>query len=57
LTIDDYERIHGDPTQFVVVPGHEEPSVEDVVEQDEEYAVVRKKEGGPAELAAEHADG
>jgi hypothetical protein len=57
LTIADYERIHADPAQFVVVPGHEEPSVEDVVEHDEGYAVVRKKEGGPAELAAEHAEG
>lgn len=54
LTLDDYERIHADPAQFVIVEGHEEPSVEDVVERHGDYAVVRKREGGPAELAAEH---
>jgi hypothetical protein len=51
LTLDDYERIHLDPAQFTIVDGHEEPSVEDVVERRAGYAVVRKRRGGPAELA------
>lgn len=57
LTIADYERIHAEPAQFVIVDGHEEPSVESVVERHDGHAVVRKHEGGPAELAAEHHEG
>jgi len=37
---------------FLIVPGHDKPSVEDVVEQDGAFAVVRKRDGGPADLAA-----
>jgi hypothetical protein len=55
LTLDEYERIHADPTQFVLVPGHEKPSVEHVVEDRSTYYVIRKDPGGPAELAAGHA--
>jgi hypothetical protein len=54
LTLGEYERIHADSAQFAIVDGHEEPSVEDVVERHAVYAVVRKREGGPAELAAMH---
>lgn len=54
LTVAEYERIHADPARFVAVPGHEEPSVESVVESHGDYIVIRKHEGGPAELAAEH---
>jgi hypothetical protein len=56
LTVDEYERIHADPAQFVVLDGHEKPSVEEVVEQHGGYTVVRKNEGGPAELATEDAE-
>lgn len=54
LGIEEYERIHVDPVQFAVVPGHEIPDVESVVERRDGYLVIRKDEGGPAELAAEH---
>ena len=51
LEIPDYERVRRDPTFFVVVPGHEIPDVETVVEKHETWTVVRKNPGGPAELA------
>ena len=49
----DYERIRSDPTLFFVRPGHEIPDVEDVVERGDEFDVVRKQSGAPAELARE----
>jgi hypothetical protein len=51
LTIDDYERVRADPRLFVLVPGHERRDVEDVVQAPGGYVVVRKRAGGPAELA------
>jgi len=49
----DYERVRAEPTLFVIRPGHELPDVESVVERHEQYFVVRKHEGGPADLARE----
>ena len=51
LDIPSYERVRADPELFIVVPGHEIPDVEDVVEQHGTYDVIRKRPGGPAELA------
>jgi hypothetical protein len=51
LEIPTYERVRADPTLFVVVPGHEIPDVETVVEDGPQFNVVRKDPGGPAELA------
>ena len=42
-----------DPAQFLVVLGHEEPDVEYVVEAVDGWAIIRKRAGGPAELATE----
>ena len=42
LSIREYEGVRKDPTHFVVVPGHEIPHVEDVLERHERYDVVRK---------------
>jgi hypothetical protein len=53
VPLPDYERIRRDPELFFVHRGHEEPDIEDVVEQTENYDVVRKRPGGPAELARE----
>jgi hypothetical protein len=47
----DYERVRADPAQFLVVLGHEEPEVEYVVEAFDGWAIIRKRTGGPAELA------
>ena len=51
LDIPTYERVRSDPTQFVVLPGHEIPDVEEVIEQSNGFYVIRKDPGGPAELA------
>lgn len=48
-----YERIRSDPTLFVVVPGHELPEVEVVVEQNESYTVVCKNAGAGRQVAVE----
>jgi hypothetical protein len=48
-----YEEARADPALFVIKPGHEIPDVEQVVTREDEYFVVRKHPGGPAELAVE----
>lgn len=42
LTAADYERIRSSSLQFVVLPGHELPDVEIVVERHHDHLVVRK---------------
>jgi hypothetical protein len=49
----DYERIRANPTYFAIVPGHEIPEVETVVERHKGYVIVRKTVGEAAELAKE----
>ena len=53
LSPSDYERVRAESALFVIVPGHEIPNVEDVVEENDAFAVVRKRPGGPQELAEE----
>jgi hypothetical protein len=48
----DYSRIRSDPTLFILVGGHEDPTVEAVVEEDQPYLVVRKPPGSTAGLTA-----
>ena len=43
LDIPAFERVRADSAQFVVVPGHEIPEVEDVVEEHDTFSVVRKE--------------
>jgi hypothetical protein len=47
----DYARIRSDAALFFVVPGHERPDVEQVVEETAGYDVVRKHEGDAADIA------
>src|SRR6188472_2626716 len=42
ISIDEYESVRGEPTRFFVLPGHEDLSVERVVERNERYIVVEK---------------
>jgi hypothetical protein len=49
--IPDYERIRADATLFFVLPGHELPSVEVVVEEADGFNVVCKHAGDPARVA------
>lgn len=52
ITPSAYEDLRADPTLFAVLPGHEIADVEDVVSTNDVYAVVRKRPGEPAEVAA-----
>jgi hypothetical protein len=38
----DYEKVRADSRQFVIVPGHEVPDIETVIEQHEGWAMVEK---------------
>ena len=49
----DYERVRSDSTQFAIVPGHDAPDVETVVDRRAGYDVVVKKPGEPARIARE----
>lgn len=47
-----YERVRSEPTLFLVVPGHQDPAVEDLVDaNDGPYRVVRKHADGAREIA------
>jgi hypothetical protein len=51
LPIPEYERVRADATHFVVRPGHEVPEVESVLERHDDWLLIQKDPGGPAELA------
>lgn len=53
LRVQDYERVRDDARHYVIVKGHEIPSVERVVEETAGYDVVQKNEGEAAELSRE----
>lgn len=40
--LEDYEDVRAEPTHFLLVPGHEEPKVERVVERNSDYLIVEK---------------
>ena len=54
LTRAQYETLRAHPRRFVVVPGHQEPALEDVIETNEDYLVVEKR--GDAARMAEATD-
>jgi len=45
LTIADFEHAHADDDCFVVVPGHENAEIEEVVTRTGNYVVVKKTRG------------
>jgi hypothetical protein len=51
MTLDAYESVRADPTHFAIVPGHDVPEVEQVIERALGYVVVEKYEGEPARIA------
>jgi hypothetical protein len=53
LDIPTYEHVRADPTHFVVLPGHELPDVETVIERGDGFVVVEKHGGLPAQVARE----
>lgn len=52
LTTQEYEEIRANSNSFFVIPGHEVPLVDEVIETTERYLVVRKR-GAGAEVAEE----
>jgi hypothetical protein len=42
LTNDEYERARSRPTVFILVPSHEKPEIERVVEENERFLLVEK---------------
>ncbi|HKO74385.1 MAG TPA: hypothetical protein VJU01_03650 [Gaiellaceae bacterium] len=52
ISIDEYEGIRRESTRFFVLPGHEDLSVERVIERTERYIVIEKI-GDAAEEAEE----
>jgi hypothetical protein len=51
--VDDYERVRSDPRHYIIAQGHEFPDLEKVVESNDGWDVVRKREGTPAEVSRE----
>jgi hypothetical protein len=51
MTVREYEGLRAEAEQFVIAPGHVAPDIEDVVAKGEGWEIVRKRPGGPAELA------
>lgn len=41
---EDYERVRSDSCQFVIVPGHDIPDVETVIEVTANWAIVEKQD-------------
>ena len=54
MPVTEYERVRTDFERFVVVPGHEIPDIEDVVERARGFTVVAKR--GEAAVLAKHGD-
>ena len=52
LTVDEYEAVRASPYRFFVVPGHDVPDVETIVERHQGYHVIEKLPGDPADVAA-----
>ena len=52
ISLDEYEAVRGDSRRFFVLPGHEDESVERVIERSDRYVVVEKV-GDAAEEAVD----
>ena len=53
LSLAEYEDIRSESTHFVVLPGHEAPHVELVIQRGDGFSVVRKQDEA-AEFAVRH---
>jgi hypothetical protein len=51
LTEEEYERIRKDPRQFCVIEEHVIQDIEAIVEDNDRFAIVAKRQGTPAEVA------
>jgi hypothetical protein len=55
VPVAEYERVRSDPTHFLLHVGHEEPTVERVIEAHDTY-VIAEKEGVDVERVVEETD-
>ncbi len=53
MTMVEYEAIRAESTHFAVVPEHEQPEIENVIERHPTYFVVEKREPDAQEVARE----
>jgi hypothetical protein len=44
VSVAEYERVRGEPTDFFVAPGHAIPAIEKVIDHAQNFEVVRKLE-------------
>jgi hypothetical protein len=51
IQVQTYEKVRSDSALFFVRPGHEDGSVEDVVDTGGDHMIVRKRPGEPQEIA------
>jgi hypothetical protein len=51
ISPDAYTALRADSRTFAVAPGHEDETVENIIEQTRAYWVVQKRAGDPAEIA------
>jgi hypothetical protein len=51
LTEDEHEQIRKDPRQFCVIEEHVIQDIEAIVEDNDRFAIVAKRQGTPAEVA------
>ncbi len=51
VQIETYEKVRSDAALFLVRPGHEDETVEDVVDTGGDYMIVRKRVGEPRDIA------
>ena len=53
ISVPEYEKVRADAHCYVIVPGHQLPEFESIVEHGEGYDVVRKQDGTAAAVAEE----
>ena len=51
VDVDTYEKVRSDSTLFLVLPGHDDESVEDVFDASSAYVIVQKSPGDPQAIA------
>lgn len=54
VSLEAYEAIRADGASFLVVPGHEDLAVEEVVASGDGFVVVRKRAGEPRDVALDN---
>jgi hypothetical protein len=53
IRMDEYRMVRSDPRQFAIVPEHLIGDIERIVDANDRFAVVMKREGTPADVAME----